>query len=92
MNLTTAWIDCTADAALRVSRIANPNRELRSENFVLHDIENKNYLAGTFEHEGAKCFNNLPLNIKKIESKDSFANQSWKFYFDRALAKQLNLT
>ena len=76
---------------LRLSKVTNPNRELRSENFILHDIADKTRLAGTFEHEGAKCFNDLPLNIKQIESKDSFSNQAWKFYFDRALAKSLNL-
>ena len=37
-------------------------------------------------NNNAKCFNDLPLNIKQIESKDSFANQAWKFYFDRAFS------
>ena len=77
---------------LQIAKVNNPDRELRSEKIILHDIENRNRVAGTFEHEGAICFNDLPINIKQVEAKNSFANLAWKYYFDRALGKSLNLT
>ncbi len=75
---------------LKLNRQPDPDRELRNGNFVAHDIEDTSRLTGTFAHEAAKCFNNLPVDIKRIDKKECFADRCWNFYFDRALAKSLN--
>ncbi|XP_066928359.1 uncharacterized protein [Clytia hemisphaerica] len=45
---------------LKLNRQPDPDRELRNGNLVAHDIEDTSRLTGTFAHEAAKCFNNLP--------------------------------
>ena len=75
---------------LKLNRQPDPGRELRNGNLVAHDIEDTSRLTGTFAHEAAKCFNNLPVDIKRIDKKESFADKCWNFYFDRALAKSLS--
>ncbi|XP_066935792.1 uncharacterized protein [Clytia hemisphaerica] len=75
---------------LKLNRQPDPDRELRNGNLVAHDIEDTSRLTGTFAHEAAKCFNNLPVDIKRIDKKESFADKCWNFYFDRALAKSLS--
>ena len=76
---------------LRLSRTQPRNRDLRSAEFNENNIDNTSYLKGTFAHEGARCFNDLPTNIKKIESKQSFIMNCRNYYFDKATARILNL-
>jgi len=69
---------------LCLSRVQMRNRDLRNADINFHNIDDTNSLKGTFIHESAKCFNDLPVNIKKIDSYQSFGMKCRNYYFDKA--------
>jgi len=78
---------------LCLSRVQMRNRDLRNADFNFHNIYDTSRLKGTFTHESAKCFNDLPpVNIKKIDSKQSFGMKCRNYYLDKATASILNLS
>ena len=46
---------------------------------------------GNFRYYGAQCFNDLPDNIKAIESKSIFKRKCYEYNFDKAIARNLDL-
>ena len=55
--------------------------------YVLPEIKTQG--KKTFMHNGAKLWNSLPINIKSIQSKDSF-KKSCKQYFFGLMEKREN--
>ena len=45
---------------------------------------------GTFQCQ-ARCYDNLPENIKSLETLDEFTTEAKNFYFDKALDSSLSL-
>jgi len=52
-----------------LSSVQMRNRDLRNADFNIHNIDDTSRLKGTYER--AKCFNDLPVNNKKIDSKQT---------------------
>ena len=74
---------------LRLS-IAHPGHGgLRSEEENTINIR-RNW-NGSFNDTAAKCFNDLPNNVKNIDSKNLFDKKCFNYYFDRATARILSL-
>lgn len=77
---------------LRLTRAHVKNRNLRSAEDNKFNIDATGSLNGCFADLAAKCFNDLPVNIKKIESKPCFNVKCFNYYFDKATARILNLS
>ena len=62
------------------------SREHRSNDIIVHNVE-PGQANGSFQYLGAKCFNDLPMNVKVITNKETFNNKCFEYYFDKALAR-----
>ena len=76
---------------IKLTRL-HSNRTSRSSETSAYDIDDRTRLNGSFKHESAKCFNDLPLDIKKIESKQSFGVKCRNYFIDKATARLLNMS
>ena len=46
---------------------------------------------GSFRYYGAEVFNYLPVNVKTIKSKSDFNEKCYEYYFDKAIARNIDL-
>ena len=74
---------------LKLSLLQPTSRLLRSSQENTFDINTVNCVNGSFNHVAGKAFNDLPLNLKKIDSKNIFNKKCFNYFFDRAVARTL---
>ena len=66
---------------LRLSVIQSNNRNLRLSQVNEHNIDSRGCIVGGFQEMASKCFNELPINVKKIKSKASFNKKCFDYFF-----------
>ena len=75
---------------LAMSIFEPPAISLRSNNLNVYNVD-AGKSNGSFRYYGAKCFNDLPVNIKTIESTSIFKRKCYDYYFDKAIARNIDL-
>ena len=76
---------------LRLSLVVPSTKHLRSMKDSSFKIDAYRALNGSFAHNSARCFNDLPESIRKIETKLKFNAECYKYYFDKATAKSYSI-
>ena len=72
--------------------LAKPrSRNLRSNEIDGFKIDVSNCSDGSFNYVAGKCFNELPLNVRKVTSKLSFKSKCFDYFFEKAIARAVSL-
>ena len=87
-NIHKAVRDESWPSYLPIRFSEQPTRVNRSNNVIVCNVD-PGEANGSFKYLGAKCFNDLPPNVKNIEKKETFNKKCSEYYFDKAVARNL---